>query len=112
MMRRPAGGPLSRIGYTFVSGLLLAFLMTPTATPAPAAGARTARQVQGVVFDDANRNGRHDSGEVGLPGLVVSDLRDVAVTGPDGRYTLTAAPDAAVLFVSLPDGWSPVGRFW
>ncbi|HYV85353.1 MAG TPA: metallophosphoesterase [Patescibacteria group bacterium] len=68
--------------------------------------------MQGVVFDDANRDGRRESGERGLPGVVVSDLRDVAVTGPDGRYSLTAAPDAAVVFVSLPDGWSPAGRFW
>ena len=84
----------------------------PAAAPAPATAAQPARRVQGVVFDDANRNGRHDSGESGLPGVVVSDLRDVAVTGPDGRYALTAAPDAAILFVSLPDGWAPVGRFW
>jgi hypothetical protein len=68
--------------------------------------------VKGVVFDDANHNGRRDAGESGLAGVVVSDLRDVAVTGADGRYALTVAADAAVLFVSLPDGWIPVGRFW
>lgn len=82
------------------------------AKPAAAAGAPVSRLVEGVVFDDANRNGRRDSGESGLAGVVVSDLRDIAVTGPDGRYALTVASDAAVLFVSLPDGWSPVGRFW
>ena len=118
---------MSLRNYRFVSGLCLGFLLAPAsamavpvwpaspapaATPAPATGAQPARRVQGVVFDDANRNGRRDSGESGLAGVVVSDLRDVAVTGPDGRYSLTAAPDAAILFVSLPDGWSPVGRFW
>jgi len=65
-----------------------------------------------MVFDDANGNGRRDDGEAGLAGVVVSDLRDVAVTGTDGRYAIETAPDASVLFVSLPDGWTPVRRYW
>jgi Calcineurin-like phosphoesterase len=109
---------VTRKDYRFVLELCLAFLLalaspaSPAATPAHSTGARVPRRVQGVVFDDANRNGRRESGESGLPGVVVSDLRDVSVTDDDGRYSLTTAPDAAVLFVSLPDGWAPVGRFW
>jgi hypothetical protein len=80
----------------------------PAQAPAPGAP----RPVSGVVFDDANRNGRRDPGESGLAGVVVSDLRDVTLTGSDGRYTIKAAPDAAVISVSLPDGYSPLGRTW
>ncbi len=65
-----------------------------------------------MVFDDANRNGRRDGGETGIAGVVVTDLRDVTRTGPDGRYTLQVAPDAAVVSVSLPDGYSPQGKTW
>ena len=46
--------------------------------------------VSGVVYDDANANGRRDPGEKGLAGVVVSDGVDVAVTGADGAYRLTA----------------------
>lgn len=47
--------------------------------------------VSGVVFDDANGNGRRDPGEKGLAGVVVSDGADVVVTGPDGTYRLSAS---------------------
>jgi hypothetical protein len=83
-----------------------------TAPGAPGPGAPAPRAVTGSVFDDANRNGRRDAGEPGIAGAVVSDLRDVAVTDADGRYSLTAAAGSAVVFVSLPDGWAPKDRFW
>jgi 3',5'-cyclic AMP phosphodiesterase CpdA len=46
--------------------------------------------VSGVVFDDANGNGRRDAGEKGLPGVVVSDGVEVVETGTDGSYRLSA----------------------
>jgi 3',5'-cyclic AMP phosphodiesterase CpdA len=46
--------------------------------------------VSGVVYDDANANGRRDPGETGLAGVVVSDGVEVAVTGADGSYRLAA----------------------
>ncbi|HUD72365.1 MAG TPA: metallophosphoesterase [Dongiaceae bacterium] len=85
------------------------------AAPAPAAApaaAAPARKVAGSVYDDANRNGRRDPGEAGIAGVAVSDLRDVVVTGADGRYALEAAGDAAVISVSLPDGWAAPGKSW
>ncbi|HYV19780.1 MAG TPA: metallophosphoesterase [Verrucomicrobiae bacterium] len=68
--------------------------------------------VSGVVFEDANRNGRRDAGEKGLEGIVVSDQRGVVRTDKEGRYTLPAAAGARPVFVSLPDGWSTAGSFW
>ena len=86
---------------------------TPAAAGSAAAGpAGKPRPVAGVVFDDTNKNGRRDAGEAGIPGVAVTDLRDVVTTGADGRYTIDAAPDAAVVSVSLPDGWSAQGRSW
>jgi predicted phosphodiesterase len=76
------------------------------------AAAVVSATVSGVVFDDANRNGKRDAGEAGIAGAVVSDQHAVATTGKDGRYTLTPAGSRGPIFVSLPDGWSASGAFW
>jgi len=93
--------------------LLLGLAVAASAASAPAAPpVRESGRVAGVVFDDANRNGHRDPGEEGIGGVAVSDLRDVAATGADGGYALVLAPGAAVVSVSLPDGWSAPARFW
>jgi hypothetical protein len=70
------------------------------------------RTLQGIVFDDANRNQVRDKTEAGLEGMVVSDQYSVAATAPDGTWRLNAASGARVVFVSVPDGWTPTGGFW
>lgn len=67
--------------------------------------------VAGVVFDDANENGRRDAGERGLGGVVVSNQDEVVQTAADGSYTLPSA-GYGVVFVSLPSGFVSVGHFW
>jgi uncharacterized repeat protein (TIGR01451 family) len=48
--------------------------------------------VLGKVFHDANRNGRQDDGEDGLPGVRVATLRGlVSTTDAYGRYHITCA---------------------
>jgi uncharacterized repeat protein (TIGR01451 family) len=48
--------------------------------------------VTGKVFNDANRNGRQDDGEDGLPGVRVVTARGLhATTDPHGRYHITCA---------------------
>jgi uncharacterized repeat protein (TIGR01451 family) len=48
--------------------------------------------VTGKVFDDANRNGRQDDGEDGLPGVRVVTARGLrATTDQYGRYHITCA---------------------
>jgi predicted MPP superfamily phosphohydrolase len=74
-------------------------------TPAPS------HTLHGVVFEDANRNGRRDAGEAGIAGVAVSDQHGVAVTGADGRYELTLAADARLAFVSVPDGYTAKRRW-
>jgi len=64
--------------------------------------------VRGVVFDDRNANATRDAGEPGLPGVRVSNGRDVVKTDAGGRYTL-AIDDDDIVFVIKPRDWiSPV----
>jgi hypothetical protein len=67
--------------------------------------------VGGVVFDDVNGNARHDPGERGVGGVTVSNQHEVVTTGADGTYALPRA-EFGVVFVSVPDGYRTVGRFW
>jgi hypothetical protein len=92
-----------RLAWAAAAGTLLALT----------AAAADTRSVAGVVFEDANGNGRRDAGEPGLPGVVVSDQHAVVTTDKDGRYALPLeSGQEATVFVSLPDGWNASGRFW
>jgi hypothetical protein len=74
-------------------GLLLAIaLFAPAAV---AAGA----QVSGSVFEDANGNGLRDAGEPGIPGVAVSNGRDIVRSAADGGYAIDTRPDAVVFAI-------------
>ncbi len=75
--------------------------------------------VKGVVYFDANGNGKRDEGEKPMGGLRVSDGVDFVTTGSDGSYSLTIAPDrvitypgARVVALSWPSGMWPSGPWW
>ena len=59
----------------------------------------------GIVFEDRDGSGA-SAANPGLAGVLVSNGRDVAVTGADGRYTLPL-PDEATIFVIKPAGFMP-----
>lgn len=61
--------------------------------------------VKGTVFWDQNKNGTRDRGEPGLPGVGVSNGREVVKTGADGVYRLPADEEMA-LFVIKPAGFT------
>jgi hypothetical protein len=63
-------------------------------------------QVAGVVFEDKDGSGVVSAANPGIPGALVSNGRDVAVTGADGRYTLPL-PEEATIFVIKPRGFMP-----
>jgi len=65
-----------------------------------------ATQVSGLVFEDRDGSGAPSAANPGLAGVLVSNGREVAVTGPDGRYTLPL-PDEATIFVVKPAGFMP-----
>lgn len=60
---------------------------------------------KGFVYHDANGNGARDGGEAGVPGVAVSNGRDVVRTGSDGAWSLPVTDDTG-LFVVKPAGWA------
>ena len=70
------------------------------------ASARETSEAHGFVFDDRNRNGKRDEGEPGLPGVLVSNQREVVSTAPDGSWSLPVRDDC-IFFVVKPRGWMP-----
>ena len=65
----------------------------------------TPEMAQGTVFLDANRNSVFDVGEAGLPGVLVTNGREVVATGDDGTYALPAYGDMN-LSVVKPSGYT------
>jgi hypothetical protein len=80
-----------------IFGLAVAFAFVPFASAAETA--------TGVVFNDADGDGRRSVDEKGIPGVLVSDGEAVVKTDRDGRYRLTIQGDA-VIFITKPAGWS------
>jgi C terminal of Calcineurin-like phosphoesterase/N terminal of Calcineurin-like phosphoesterase/Calcineurin-like phosphoesterase len=72
---------------------------------APEAAAQTAA-VSGIVFEDRTGAGKPGPDDPGLPGVLVSNGVDVAVTDADGHYTLPL-PDEGAIFVVKPAGFMP-----
>ena len=89
------------------AALAIAVLLANTALPC----GQAPQPVDGVVYEDANGNGRRDAGERGVAGVAVSDQHQVVRTGADGAYRL-AGPGTGVVFISIPDGLGAAGRFW
>ncbi len=86
--------------------LALAIVLALTST-APAG------TLGGLVYDDANGDGRPSAGERGVPGAVVSyEARVFATTDASGRYELDVPPRAGgIVWVRVPDGFTP-GPVW
>ncbi|MHC4844640.1 MAG: calcineurin-like phosphoesterase C-terminal domain-containing protein [Planctomycetota bacterium] len=85
---------------------------TEPASSAPATDLTTASEsgAVGTVFHDRDGDGRLDAGEPGLPGVRVSNGRDVVATDEEGRYTLAVTGDTEI-FVIKPRGWMvPLGE--
>ncbi|MFW6353652.1 MAG: metallophosphoesterase N-terminal domain-containing protein [Verrucomicrobiota bacterium] len=59
----------------------------------------------GTVYEDRNGNGRQESGEPGLEGVLVSNGRAVIATAADGAWSLPVDDDD-ILFVIKPRGYA------
>lgn len=60
---------------------------------------------RGVVYHDRDGDRRRDEGEEGLPGIRVSNGREIVKTDSGGRWQL-AVDDDDILFVTKPRGWA------
>ncbi|MEM7641023.1 MAG: calcineurin-like phosphoesterase family protein [Pseudomonadota bacterium] len=58
-----------------------------------------AETVAGTVFQDLSRDGTHQDDEPGIAGVMVSNGRDVVVTGADGSYELPVYDNMTVMVV-------------
>jgi hypothetical protein len=59
----------------------------------------------GFVFNDINKNGIKDSGENGLPNILISNGRDVVKTDAEGKWKLSVTDDTGI-FVIKPSDYS------
>jgi hypothetical protein len=82
-------------------------IMVSNTTPARA----QQTEIRGVVFLDANGNGVRDAAERGIAGVEVSNQDAVVTTDASGAFHLPRR-DAQIVFVSVPDGYRALGKFW
>jgi lysophospholipase L1-like esterase len=61
-------------------------------------------QARGIVFHDTNGNRQRDEGEQRLPGVKVSNGREIVATNEQGEYELPVTKDS-ILFVIKPRGF-------
>jgi hypothetical protein len=87
--------------------VVLALLCEPIAVVAA-----QAQELHGTVYLDRNANGTRDPGEPGLAGVVVSDQAHAVRTDASGVYLLPGGAGYGIVFISVPDGYRAVGRFW
>jgi hypothetical protein len=69
------------------------------------AAVESPRTVSGVVFEDRSGTGRYQSGDPGIPGVLVSNGFNVVKTDDAGRYTLPV-DDESIVFVVKPTGYA------
>ena len=63
------------------------------------------KTARGTVFVDINKNLKLDAGEKGLPGVLVSNEREVTQTDVDGKYEISLAEET-ILFITKPAGYT------
>jgi hypothetical protein len=91
----------------------LAAISLAVSLPALAAPLLLAQEpvVQGSVFVDQNRNGQRDPGERGHADVTISNQDAVVATDAAGEFRIERGPND-IVFVSVPDDYQAVGRFW
>jgi 3',5'-cyclic AMP phosphodiesterase CpdA len=94
---------VSQVQLFWFRNLLLLMLLfavsqsiTASATPLPKSS-----KAKGTVFEDANGNSKFDAGEKGVPGVLVSNQREVVQTDAAGKYEI-AVDDETVIFITKP----------
>lgn len=65
-------------------------------------------EIKGIVFEDANGNTFQDSGEKGIPMVVVSDQVKTSLTNASGEFVLFSESEFPHLFISQPSGYTGI----
>src|SRR5262245_38872330 len=63
----------------------------------------------GYVFHDRHGTGRRSAGDPGIPGVMVSNGRDVGATDSEGRWRLPIADGDGVFLIKPPRWTTPYG---
>ena len=63
-------------------------------------------EVRGIVYEDLNKNGIQEPGELGIPNVVVSNQINTALTNQNGLFKLPSHSDQEIIFISQPTGYS------
>jgi hypothetical protein len=71
-----------------------------------------ATHAQGRVFHDRQGTGRRAAGDPGIPGVAVSNGRQVTLTDQSGRWQLPVEEEWTTFFVIKPRGWVPPLDRW
>lgn len=66
----------------------------------------------GRVFTDKNRNGRQDSGEEGIPNVLVTDGLHVVKTNTDGSFRLPGHDKTRFIYITTPSGYTSTANYY
>jgi hypothetical protein len=106
----PPAFPLTRRDVLLgaAGGLVAAVAPAAAADAVPPAASATPRSVSGIVFEDRSGVGKPGPDDPGVPGALVCNGENVAVTDVEGRYTLPLSEaQEDVIFVVKPAGFMP-----
>lgn len=71
----------------------------------------TSIKVSGTVFHDKNENDVFDTSEKGIPGMMISNQKEVTLTDSKGVYTISLSPGQSLMIVK-PSGYNvPLDEF-
>jgi C terminal of Calcineurin-like phosphoesterase/N terminal of Calcineurin-like phosphoesterase/Calcineurin-like phosphoesterase len=87
------------------AGAVATVSLAAASLPAQQALAAGAPTISGVVFEDRSGTGRRQAGDRGIPGVLVSNGREVVRTDAGGRYTLPI-DEETIVFVIKPSGYA------
>jgi hypothetical protein len=87
------------------AGAVATVSLAAASLPGKQAFAEGAPTISGVVFEDRSGTGRRQVGDRGIPGVLVSNGREVVRTDGGGHYTLPI-DEEAIVFVIKPGGYA------
>ncbi|NPA35898.1 MAG: PQQ-binding-like beta-propeller repeat protein [Chlorobi bacterium] len=67
---------------------------------------------RGRVYIDGNMNQKYDEGEAFLPGIRVTDGKNVVVTNDKGEFDLPGFKAARFIYITVPAGYQASGKFY